>query len=214
MAEDWPDRIQFVVAYVLQAAIAVAVIGALLTSQWLAAATGLAILIISFLPAAIERQFRVHLPIEFSLVVNLFLYASFALGEVRGFYQQIWWWDLLLHSVSALVIGIVGFLIIYVFHMTRRVEIAPIYIAVGTFCFALSFGVLWEIFEFGMDWFFGFNMQKSGLVDTMTDLMVDTVGALLASIAGYIYVRGGDSMIVDRILRRFLERNPHLIRGQ
>lgn len=210
MAGDWPDRVQLVLAYVLQSAIGIVAIGAVFASQWLTAVTGAAVLLISFLPAMIERELRLHLPIEFSLIVNFFLYASFALGEVRDFYQRIWWWDLLLHSISAIVIGLIGFLIIYVFHMTRRVEIAPVYIAVGTFCFALALGTLWEIFEFSMDWFFEFSMQRSGLVDTMTDLMVDTVGALLVSVAGFVYVRGGDSMIVDRTLSRFLERNPRL----
>ena len=66
---------------------------------------------------------------------------------------------------------------------------------------------MWEIFEFGMDSVFGTNMQKSGLRDTMGDLIVDTIGAAVVSTIGYFYVRGYDSLIFDRMVRRFLERN-------
>ena len=61
-----------------------------------------------------------------------------------------------------------------------------------------------------MDWFFNFNMQKSGLVDTMTDLIVNTIGSLIAAVLGYFYVRNGDSLIVDRLVKSFVNKNPKL----
>ena len=56
-------------------------------------------------------------------------------------------------------------------------------------------GVFWEFFEFGADRLLGFNMQKfrmpgqDGLVDTMEDLIVDTIGAIIACIGGWIYMK-------------------------
>ena len=73
-------------------------------------------------------------------------------------------------------------------------------------------GGIWEIFEFGMDSFFGLNMQKSGLVDTMWDLVVDTIGALVISLLGYFYLKRGDSLIFDRVIHRFVKRNPQLFK--
>ena len=40
-----------------------------------------------------------------------------------------------------------------------------------------------------MDSFFGLNMQKSGLTDTMWDLIITAVGACVASVPGYLYLR-------------------------
>jgi hypothetical protein len=40
-----------------------------------------------------------------------------------------------------------------------------------------------------MDNTFGFNMQKSGLRDTMWDLIVDTGGAFISAFSGYLYLR-------------------------
>ena len=120
----------------------------------------------------------------------------------------------MLHSFSALVIGLIGFLLVYVFYSTRRIRMAPIYVALISFGFAVTTGTLWEIFEFTMDWGFGFNMQKSGLVDTMTDLMVDTLGGMLAAWLGYKYVKKGGAAIVDGIIRRFVANNPQLFSPQ
>ena len=57
-----------------------------------------------------------------------------------------------------------------------------------SFCLAMTVGVLWEIFEYAMDSLFGLQMMKSGLPDTMGDLVVDAVGAALAALAGVVYL--------------------------
>ena len=48
-----------------------------------------------------------------------------------------------------------------------------------------------------LDQFFGMNMQKSGLGDTMWDLMVDCLGALTGSLAGFFYLekREGNGLL-------------------
>jgi hypothetical protein len=207
---DNVERLQLGIALLLQFALLAVVAGALLKQQWLVAFTGGAVLTLTFVPAILERELNVRLPAEFTLITCVFLYASFGLGEVRDFYQKFWWWDLMLHSFAALVMGLIGFLLIYVFYMTNRIRLAPVYVALVSFGFAVTIGTLWETFEFLMDWFFGFNMQKSGLNDTMTDLLVNIAGAVVAALIGYNYVKGGDSLIADRIIRNFVARNPHL----
>lgn len=206
--KSWSYRIQAITAALLQLAILVLVIVLLIKGFWLSAFAGSVIFVLTFVPAIFERQLSVHLPIEFTLLTTVFLYASFALGEVSDFYSRFWWWDLMLHSLSSLTIGIMGFLAIYVFHMTNRVQIAPIYIASMTFCLTVTMGTLWELFEFSMDWFFQLTMQKSGLIDTMTDLMVNLIGALVAAVLGYLYVKNGDSLIVNRLMNYFVDKNP------
>lgn len=198
---NWVDRIELGIALVLQIGIVVAVIGELLQAEWRPAFAGTVVLILSFAPAIIEKRLRVPLPTEFTLVTCIFLYASFALGEMRGFYERIWWWDLALHGLSAMMIGTVGFLSVYVFYMTNRIRIAPLWIATITFAIAVTVGTLWEIFEFLMDLYFGMNMQKSGLPDTMTDLMINSAGAMVAAVIAYLYVRDRDSQLIKRLIR-------------
>lgn len=194
------DRIELSIAVVLQLGILIVTIGSLVERAWLTAFTGAVVLLLTFAPAIIERKLRLTLPVEFTLVTCVFLYASFILGEVRDFYERIWWWDLALHGLSALTIGVIGFLSIYVFWMTRRVRVAAGWIATITFAIAVSVGTVWEIFEFLMDWYFGFEMQSSGHLDTMTDLIINAIGAAIAAAFGYFYVYDKDSDIVRRML--------------
>jgi uncharacterized membrane protein YjdF len=92
----------------------------------------------------------------------------------------------------------------------------PGFVAFFSFCFALSIGAIWELFEFAMDQLFGMTMQKptlgdpSGLTDTMLDLLVDALGALFVAVTGYISMFRGSESIIDRGIRRFIERNPRL----
>lgn len=199
--DSWANRVEMAVAIVLQIGILLVTVSALFESQWLVAFNGALVLLLSFAPAIIEHRLRVPLPVELTLITCIFLYASFALGEVRDFYEKIWWWDLALHGISALTVGIIGFLSIYVFYMTRRIRVAAGWIATITFALAVSVGTIWEIFEFAMDWYFGFNMQKSGLTDTMTDLSINAAGAAVAAAIGYFYVYDQDSLLGRRLIR-------------
>lgn len=211
VSESWIDRVELAIALVLQLGIFLVSVSALFQQQWLVAFSGSVALLLTFTPAMIERRLRVALPVEFTLVTSVFLYASFALGEVRDFYEKIWWWDLALHGLSALTIGIIGFLGIYVFYMTNRINVAAGWIATITFALAVSVGTIWEIFEFLMDWFFGLNMQKSGLDDTMTDLMINAIGAAIAALLGYFYVRDEDSLVARRVIRACAKFKRHQV---
>jgi len=92
-----------------------------------------------------------------------------------------------------------------------NLDLNPNFIALFAFMFAIGIGVLWEIFEFFMDQIFGMNMQKSGLIDTMWDLIVDVLGAAVISILGwgYIKTREKDSFL-ERWIDEFIHKNPHL----
>ncbi len=205
-SERWIERIELSVTVLIQLAVFLISVTSLIERQWPTAFSGMVVLLLTFVPALLERRLRVRLPIEVSLFVCLFLFASFALGEVRDFYEQVWWWDLVLHGSSSFVTGLIGFLAVYVFYMTHRIRIAPIYVAAISFGTAITVGTIWEIFEFLMDRSFGFNMQKSGLVDTMTDLMVNALGALIAAAFGYYYVRRGDALLGRNVLSTLVKR--------
>lgn len=212
--ESWITRIELITAAILQVGIGLMSIGAIYEGLWRVAFSGSIILLLTFSPAIIERRLRVPLPVEFTLLTCLFLFASFVLGEISDFYERIWWWDLLLHCTSAMLTGFIGFLAVYVFHMTRRIRVKPLHVAAFTFGFAVTLGTLWEIFEFLMDWFVGTNMQKSGLTDTMTDMIINAFGALVAAIVGFFYVRNGDSRLGQRLLRKVATKKHPSVASQ
>lgn len=158
----------------------------------------------------ISRRHRLTLPADFEFLAVLFVFSSLFLGEVRGYYTRFWWWDALLHTGAGFLLGILGFLLVYAFNQRGlgNLQLTPSFIALFSFLFSLALGALWEIFEFGMDQVFGLNMQRSGLVDTMWDLIVNVIGAGAIALLGYGWLKTPE---VDSFLERWIERFIQLV---
>ena len=210
---DLVERIQLVISYLLRATLVVAIVSAGINKNWLTLFMASCALLLTFLPSLIERNYKIYLPIEFEFAVTIFIYASLFLGEVHKYYTKFWWWDLVLHSTAGITFGFLGFFIIYVLHHEKKISTSPILVALFSFCFAVAIGSAWEIFEFSMDSFLGWNMQKSGLVDTMWDMIVNSGGALITAVFGYFYVKGGDSLLFNRVITKLMKKNPRLFRN-
>jgi len=74
----------------------------------------LVILLITFMPPLLGKRFEVRIPHGFETMAVIFLIMSLFLGEFGDYYNRFWWWDLVLHSGSAFLLGILGFLLVYV----------------------------------------------------------------------------------------------------
>jgi hypothetical protein len=207
---DRLDRLELLISSFLRLTLLFAAVFAVFSARWSDLFTILLTLSLTFLPAIVGRSLRISLPTEFEFIFVIFVYAAFFLGEVHGYFTQIWWWDVFLHSLSSVNLGFVGFIILYVIYRAKRITASPILIVLFSFCFALAIGALWEIYEFAMDSIFGLNMQKSGLVDTMWDLVVDAGGAFVASLIGYFYIKLDRGPVIKRMLGKVLEKNPRL----
>lgn len=201
------DRIQEGVIWVLRASILVAIIFSASVGNWETAFISVLALVLTGLPLAIERRYRLNLPVEYDLVLVVFIYAGMFLGEVGNAYERFWWWDIVLHISSGVVLGFTGFLILYNLYHRQKLRLAPGLMSLFAFSFALAAGAVWEIFEFAADNLFGLNMQKSGLRDTMTDLIIDALGALVIARLAYVHVKYGSSGLVSRLIKGFLRNN-------
>ena len=197
----------------LQLTLLIGAILAVTQGRWLTAIATTGIIVVTFLPLILGRRFAVQVPPEFEVLAVVFVYASLFLGEVHGYYIRFWWWDAILHVGSGFLLGILGFLLVYILneHEDVDVHMRPRFVALFAFMFAVGMGALWEIFEFAMDQLFDLNMQKSGLVDTMWDLIVDMVGAASISLLGWSYLRkAGRSSFLERWIAAFVAANPRL----
>ncbi len=169
-------------------------------------------LALTYFPIWFEKKYRIDIPLDFELTIVLFVYASLFLGEVVRFYEYFWWWDTLLHAISAVAFSLIGFIILLVLFQTEKIRSKPIWIAFFSFCFSVCVAAIWEIMEFSVDQVFGANMQKSGLMDTMWDLIVASIGAGLASMSGFAYMKGGQHSAISRLVKVFFRDNPELRR--
>lgn len=180
--------------------------------QWMSALIAGGTFILTLLPFFLQRRFKLSIPNYFIAAIVFFIAATLFFGEVSDFYYKFWWWDILLHAWSAVGFGILGFVVLLYLVQSSKITASPFLISVFSFSFAVAIGVIWEIFEFAMDQFVGTNMQKSGLVDTMTDLVVDCVGGIIASVSGYFYLRFGKGSIVSSLIHPLLDENRKIFR--
>ena len=157
----------------------------------------------------------------------------------------------MLHTITGFLSAAIGFSLVDIINRNERTKLylSPLYVAIGAFCFSMTIGVLWEFFEFSMDWFFGLDMQKDtiintintvvldptrsnkvvtitgitstavngvdlgingyldiGLIDTMKDLFVTLIGALVFSFIGFFYVKNRGE---GKFAKRFIPTMKH-----
>jgi uncharacterized membrane protein YjdF len=162
---------------------------------------GLITLVLSFGSEVIERRQKIDIPDILEIVIVVFIYAGIFLSVQFNLYYTVFWWDDLLHILSGVIIGFIGFIVVYKINHKYSMDISPLLIALFSFTFAVTLGVMWEIIEFSSDALFGSAHQKwdmpeteimmgrvvqgSGLRDTMSDLIVDSAGALITSVITY-----------------------------
>ena len=141
-------RIRLGLVLTLQAVMAVELVVLLLQQSWASGAWLLAIMAVTSAPLLLGHRLPVRIPAEYELLAILFVFASLFLGEFHSYYERFWWWDIVLHSTSGLLLGLVGFLLVYVLNESRRIELhmRPGFVALFAFAFAVTGGALWEIF--------------------------------------------------------------------
>jgi len=197
--------------YLIRFALLVALVAEFYYQSWLPFAIITLALILTFIPSLVEKKYNIDLPEELEIWILIFIYLTLYLGEVQKFYHIFWWWDILLHGFSAISIGFVGFIVVLYLQQGNLVRAKPVMLSLLAFSFALAGGALWEIFEFSMDQFFGFTMQDASLVDTMWDLIIDSAGAFIGALFGFIYLKDHQSFFAYTI-RAFVDLNSSLFK--
>ena len=192
------------------------------------------VLILFMLPRFVERNFRIELPSTLEIIILVFIFAAEILGELKSYFITYPHWDSMLHTTTGFISAAFGFAMVDLLNRNKpqHFKLSPVFLALVAFCFSMTIGVLWEFFEFGMDWFFHSDMQRDtvinaiysasldptrsnkvaavkgiydvvingeelgmggyldiGLIDTMKDLLVNFVGAVVFSVTGFFYAR-------------------------
>lgn len=155
------------------------------------------------LPGILAHRVSIKVPHFMHIAFIIFLYCAIYLGEVRDFYNTVPNWDTILHTFSGFMLGALGFSFVVILNNSDRVPVnlSPLFVALFAFCFALSLGVFWELYEYLFDGLLNLNMQKTrlpngtllighaALTDTMKDLFVDAIGAFVIASIGFISLK-------------------------
>jgi hypothetical protein len=205
------------ITLVIQAWLGIAVIVFVLRRDWENVFLTLIVIGLVVVPTFALQRYRVHVPPEFQFIALAFVFLSLFLGSARDFYYRFWWWDMVLHAGSGFLLGIVGWIVLFLLLQADRLPqgVGPALVSVFGVTFAVTLGVLWETFEYAVDLIWPhINMMshETGVHDTMQDLIVDTVGAIVVGLIGYGYARRGQPSFLIDAVRAFIRKNPRLFR--
>ena len=134
-----------------------------------------ATLVLFMVPAFIEKLFKVRLPSILEIVVLVFIFAAEILGEISDYYVKFAFWDTMLHVTTGFLAAAVGLSLIDILNRSTRIglSLSPLFVALVSFCFSMTIGVLWEFFEFGADVLFLTDMQKDTVVTNISSVLLN-----------------------------------------
>ncbi len=230
-----------VVVYVVFRAIAIfMLINQIFMQRWGNAFILVLTLVLFAIPLVVERLFNIEFPNMLEMIIILFIFSSTILGELSDFYGYFKIWDTALHTLNGFLAAGVGFSLAYLLNKNAEgMNLTPLFLAIVTFSFSMTVGVMWEFIEYSADRWMNLDMQKDriitqinsvsvgeekntvlhieniqrtiieridasgnkietvinngyldiGIIDTMKDLFVNLLGAVVFSVFGYLYAR-------------------------
>jgi len=197
---------QRAITRVMQVVLAGLVVYGFVRGNSKAVVNGAITLLITFVPALVERRYDLPLDpwLALWLTAAVFLHV---LGS-SGLYVHIPWWDHVTHALSASLVAGAGYTVaraVDIHHddITIPSQIAFVYL----FVVVLAFGVVWELFEFALDVASrqtGLTMPlaQHGLDDTVKDFMYNSLGALVVGVFGQAHLVGVAETVEDWWLAR------------
>ncbi len=134
-------------------------------------------LILFIVPFFIEKKFKIDVPNTLEIIIMLFIFAAEILGEINNFYGIIPYWDTMLHTLNGFLAAGVGFALIDLLNKNvKSITLSPLFVAIVSFCFSMTIGVLWEFFEYTADKYFNVDMQKDRVIKTIKSVMLNPDG--------------------------------------
>lgn len=125
-------------------------------------------------PFFLEKELKIELPNLLEIIIMLFIFSAEILGEIHNFYGSIPYWDTILHTLNGFLAAGVGFSTIDLLNKNvDSIHLSPAFLALLSFCFSMTIGVLWEFYEYGADKIFRFDMQKDRIVRTVSSVKLN-----------------------------------------
>lgn len=168
------DKKTFILYFVLRILIILCLIRELMLGHMENVFLCILSLILFLIPSFIERKFQIDFPSSFEQIVYLFIFSAEILGEINNFYGYIPFWDTVLHTINGFLCASLGFSLIYILNnKISTFKISAIFVALVSFCFSMTVGVTWEIFEYACDNLIYKDMQKDSYVDSIRTVEFD-----------------------------------------
>ncbi len=139
--------------------------------EWTQTTLAAVTILLLLLPEAAERICRRRLSLPF-YVLCLFYALGAMLGHSYKLYYKILHWDELLHLIGGFLFALVGFEIVR--NVGGTGQHSHWFSVLFGMCFSMAIALAWEFFEYGMDMFFGMDMQNDTVVHSIVSYQLAT----------------------------------------
>lgn len=168
------NKVTFIIYTILRVLIVVVMIRSIFIGNYEGVFTCVLTLLLLLIPSFLKGALRISIPPLFESIIYLFIFSANILGELAHFYAHIPIWDTMLHTLNGFLFAAVGYSTVELLNRSsKKIKLSPLYLTLVAFCVSMTIGVLWEFFECGMDLFFGTDMQKDFIVDTIRSTKLD-----------------------------------------
>jgi hypothetical protein len=135
-------------------------------------------LILFLVPSFIEKRIHIDIPDTLETIILLFIFSAEILGEINAYYLIFPYWDTMLHTFNGFLAAAIGLSLIDILNKNDKfaISLSPVFVALVAFCFSMTIGVVWELFEFSMDTFLGFDMQKDTFITSFQSVLLNPDG--------------------------------------
>jgi len=141
----------------------------------------------SWIPFILQLLLKIKIDKVANIVYQLFLFFSILVGSLWGMYGSMPSYDIILHTMSGLVIAFIAYSLFKNSKKNNSLSLAWLFVLI--FSITMMCGGLWEIWEFSTDILLGGDSQRVGdlvgraaIMDTMIDILCDFVGGIVGSI--------------------------------
>ena len=196
----------FAVYLVLRLIVIAVLVSSILRREYESAFICLLVLVLFMLPFFIQQNFGIELPSTLEIIILLFIFAAEILGELGCYFITYPYWDSMLHTTTGFLCAATGFSMTVgvmweffefgmdrLFHMDMQKDtviqsVTSVMLDPTNSNIPVTIDGIRSVAVNGQD--LGFDGYLDiGLYDTMEDLFVNFVGAVVFSTIGYFYIK-------------------------
>jgi len=149
-------------------------------------------------PFFLERKFKIEIPNALEIFIYIFIFSAEILGEINNFYLKIPAWDSILHTLNGFLAAAVGFSLFNLLNEhSEKIDLSPWFLCMVSFCFSMTIGAMWEMFEYNMDRTLSLDMQKDTIVNRVVSVDENNVPVIMDNINKTILYSGDKEIIYN-----------------
>jgi len=156
-------------------------------------------LILIFIPQIVKKS-QIKIPAEFEWILLVFVIFTLFLGKISGIIVPIFF---------GIAIAMIGFMILAILYSNNQIKKDYFLIILFTFSFTITFGFLLELLKYYLKIFLEQEISIGIYKFSMQNMTFVIIGAAIASIMGYIYMKS-EKGVLRRAVKKIMQENPKL----